>query len=187
MLQKYIKDQRQRAIALFIIKAVLLYLIWFISYDFFIAPAGKVDAALNFRVATDAGKILDLLGYDGSTQPGIRQTIVCIKDETMVGVGNPCNGLELFVLFAGFIICFPGVWKNKWWYILAGCILIHFVNVLRTVALALIQYKSPEYLDFNHHYTFTIVVYSIIFLLWIFWTNRYSNLNLLIKTDKDAG
>ncbi|MBK9402336.1 MAG: exosortase family protein XrtF [Bacteroidetes bacterium] len=186
MLQKYIKDQRQRAIAWFIIKALLLYITWFISYDFFIAPAGKVDAALNYRVATDAGIILDLLGYDGGTQPGDRQTIVCIKNETMVGVGNPCNGLELFVLFAGFIICFPGSWKNKWWYILIGSLIIHFFNVMRTVSLALIQFKAPEYLDFNHHYTFTIVVYSIIFFLWIFWTNRYSSLNELLNSDNDA-
>ncbi len=186
MLQHYIKDQRQRAIALFIIKAVLLYIVWFISYDFFIAPAGKVDSYLNYRVATDAGKLLDLFGYEGGTQPGIRQTIVCIKNESMVGVGNPCNGLELFVLFAGFIICFPGNWKNKWWYILAGTIAIHFINVLRTVSLALIQYKAPQYLDFNHHYTFTILVYALIFLLWIVWTNRYSNLNQLLPDAKDV-
>lgn len=187
MLHKYIKDQRQRVIAWFIVKAVLLYVFWFISYDFLIAPDGRVDAALNYRVAHEAGVMLDLLGYEGGTKAGDRQTIVCIKDESMVGVGNPCNGLELFVLFAGFIICFPGSIKNKWWYILIGSLIIHLVNSMRTVALALIQYKAPEYLDFNHHYTFTIIVYSLIFGLWIYWTNRYSHLHLLTNTKENAG
>ncbi|MBL7924993.1 MAG: exosortase family protein XrtF [Bacteroidia bacterium] len=178
------KDPRQKAIVLFIVKAVFLYIFWFISYDYFIAPHGKLDTYLNYRVATDAGYLLKLAGFEGSTQPGDRQTIVCIRQEEMVGVGNPCNGLELFVLFAGFIICFPGDWKNKWWFILAGSALIHLINVGRTVALALIQFKAPEYLDFNHHYTFTIIVYAFIFLFWIIWTNRYSHLNLLVNTEK---
>ena len=174
MLKKIIKDERQRALALFALKAVGIYIIWFISYDFFIAPAGKVDAWLNERVAVDAGRLLSLSGLEGGTQPGDRQTIVTIGRDTMVGVGNPCNGLELFALFAGFILCFPGAWKNKAWFIPAGFIAIHLINAIRTAALAFIQFKAPEYLDFNHHYTFTIVVYSFIFLLWVIWTNLFS-------------
>lgn len=184
MLKSLDKDPKQKAMVLFVIKAVLLYIFWFISYDYFIAPNQKVDQYLNYRVATDAGYVLDILGYEGSTQPGNAQTLVCIQNEAVVGVGNPCNGLELFVLFAGFIICFPGTWKNKWWYIIIGSVIIHFFNVLRTVALSLIQFKAPEYLDFNHHYTFTTLVYSIIFILWIFWTNRYSKLQELKQSSK---
>lgn len=187
MLKSISKDPKQKAMVLFVIKAILLYIAWFILYDYFIAPNQQVDQYLNFRVATDAGNILDLLGYEGSTQPGNLQTLVCIQDQTVVGVGNPCNGLELFVLFAGFIICFPGYWKNKWWFILVGSIVIHFINVLRTVSLSLIQYHAPEYLDFNHHYTFTILVYSIIFILWMFWTNRYSRLQELSQPAKKEG
>jgi exosortase family protein XrtF len=122
--------------------------------------------------------MLDLFGFDGSTIPGTHQTVLCIAGETMVGVGNPCNGLELFALFAGFIICFPGKFKAKLWFIPLGMIIIHFANVIRTFALALIQLKAPQYLEFNHHYTFTVIVYSIIFLLWMWWVNRYSGLNL---------
>jgi hypothetical protein len=42
------------------------------------------------------------------------------------------------------------------------------------MSLALIQYKAPEYLDFNHHYTFTVIVYAFIFLLWMIWVNKFS-------------
>lgn len=186
MIFRPFQDPRQRAIVAFVAKALGLYIAWFISYDYFIAPAGKVDTYLNYRVASDAGTVLDLMGWEGSTQPGNRQTVVCIGREPMVGVGNPCNGLELFVLFAGFILCFPGSWRSKGWFIPAGSLIIHAVNVLRTASLAWIQWKHPAYLDFNHHYTFTVLVYSVIFLLWIFWTNRYSDLQGLTTTTTNA-
>lgn len=174
MLQKLIKDPAQRSIASFLLKAVLLYIGWFISYDFFIAPDGRADAFLNEVVATHAAGFLTIIGMEGSTAPGAAQTLIRIGGVDMVGVGNPCNGMELFALYAGFIICFPGPWKHKLWYIPVGILAIHFINVLRAVALALIQLKSPEHLDFNHHYTFTIVVYAFIFLFWVIWANRFS-------------
>lgn len=171
---KLFKEPRQQQIAWFITKAVLLYIIWFVILDSFVSQDGIVNVWLNKRVATDASYILDLFGLNGGTNPGIHQTKVMINGVSMVGIGNPCNGLELFALFAGFIICFPGNVKTKLWFIPIGIIIIHFVNVLRAVALAFIQFKAPEYLDFNHHYTFTVIVYSIIFLLWMAWVNRIS-------------
>jgi len=42
------------------------------------------------------------------------------------------------------------------------------------VALALTANYFPEYLNFNHTYTFTFMVYAFIFLLWMIWVNRFS-------------
>lgn len=176
-MRRFFKDEKQRRIAVFVSKAVLLYLLWFITYDLYLAPAGKVDAWLNHRVAADGITLLNLAGYHGSTIPGIDQTIMCLDNREILGVGNPCNGLELFVLFTGFILCFPGKLKMKAWFIPLGILLIHLVNVIRAAALVLIQKFSPQHLDFNHHYTFTIVVYAVIFLLWMLWVNRFSAFN----------
>ncbi len=184
MLEKFIKDKQQRQIALFLIKAVFLYLLWFISYDFFISPSGIVDNWLNNRVATDAATILSIAGFTGSTTPGIHQVIVQINNVSMVGVGNRCNGLELFVLFAGFIICFPGNLKKKLVFIPLGIIGIYLINTLRAAILALIQLKAPEHLDFNHHYTFTVIVYSFIFALWMIWVNKFSAFNEIVNDEK---
>jgi exosortase family protein XrtF len=170
----------------FIIKALSIYIIWFVSYDYFIAPDGSIDAWLDKKVAKHSSSLLRITGFNSDTVPGNRQTIVRINNNGMVGVGNPCNGLELFVLFAGFILCFPGPWKKKAWFIPLGILIIHFINVLRSAGLALIQFRSPESLDFNHHYTFTIIVYSIIFMLWIFWVNKFSGLFSKEK-DRKAG
>lgn len=160
----------------FIVLAVSLYIVWFVSYDFFIAPDQRIDTWLNKIVGTQSSVMLRLFGYESDTIPGINQTVVRINKTAMVGVGNPCNGLELFVLFAGFIICFSGKWKNKLWFIPAGILVIHIANVTRSFALALNQHIDPQSLEFNHHYTFLIIVYAIIFGLWMIWVNRYSGL-----------
>ena len=175
---RFLKDEKQRRIAAFILKAVGLYILWFVVYDFWLAPAGNLDSWLNHRAASDGSLLLRAIGYNSSTSPGIDQTIIEINSIPQVGLGNPCNGLELFALFTGFVLCFPGQWKNKLWFIPAGILLIHFVNAVRAAGLALIQLKAPENLDFNHHYTFTVIVYAIIFGLWMLWTNRYSGMNV---------
>lgn len=160
----------------FLVKALIIYIVWFLTYDYVIEPNGSVDRWLNKVVGVQSSFVLRMIGYDSDTVPGNHQTVLRINKTGMVGVGNPCNGLELFVLFSGFIICFPGSRKFKYWYIPLGIVIIHIANVLRSTSLALIQLHDPASLDFNHHYTFTVIVYAIIFGLWMFWVNRYSGL-----------
>ena len=166
-----ILNSQYKIVVVFIIKAILLYVGWFIFNDFLIAKSG-VNDWLNHRVAFDASLFLKLLGYITSIEPGNNQFLIDINTKRMVGVGNPCNGLELFALFAGFVLCFPGDSIKKLWFIPVGIVIIHISNFIRAGLLALIQFYNPEYLEFNHHYTFVIIVYGIIFGLWIFWVNR---------------
>src|SRR5690606_9841133 len=84
-----------------------------------------------------------------------------------VVIGNPCDGLSLFILFSAFLIVFEGKWWFKAIFIIVGIVLIHFLNVVRVIALAVIVKYSPESLDFHHSYTFTLFVYLCIFLLWM--------------------
>jgi hypothetical protein len=43
-------------------------------------------------------------------------------------------------------------------------------------ALAIIVDINPEWLDFNHDYTFTILVYAAVFALWYLWIEKFSPL-----------
>jgi len=94
-------------------------------------------------------------------------------------IGDPCNGLTLFALFTGFIIAYPGPLKKKLWFIPVGIIAIHFINIIRIVALSLIVYyfPDPEVLDFNHTYTFTLLVYGFVFSLWYVWAGKLSGID----------
>jgi exosortase/archaeosortase family protein len=92
----------------------------------------------------------------------------------------------LFALFAGFVVAFPGKIKNKLWFIPLGILIIHLTNIIRILALAIIAYKSPNYLEFNHNYTFTVSVYIIVFALWMIWTLYFSEIKSIHKNVSKA-
>jgi len=169
---------------LFLIKSAGLYLIWFIAYNLFLHPDSQVDYWLINNLTNMAVWVLEHMGYTMMQIPASADAmgVVGIDGSNGVLIGYACNGLELFALFAGFILAFPGSWKNKAWFIPSGILLIHAVNLMRVLALAIIAYKLPEYLSFNHTYTFTMMMYAMVFVLWLVWAFVFSE-----KSSDDEG
>jgi exosortase/archaeosortase family protein len=87
-----------------------------------------------------------------------------------LSIADVCNGLELMVLYAGFLLCWPAGSVRKIKFIAGGFLLIVLLNILRCAALALISVHKPQYVDFYHHYLFTFLIYGCIFLLWYLFT-----------------
>jgi exosortase family protein XrtF len=176
MIRKYWDDPLYR----FLMKAVFLYAIWYLFYQQFLHPMGCFDLAVIGNLETISTSILHLLGFDLINESEIASIRTIGIDGTHgLWIGDPCNGLTLFALFTGFILAYPGPWRTKLWFIPLGMVTIHILNVIRIVSLALIVYffPDPEILDFNHTYTFTLVVYSYVFFLWYIWAKKYSNPN----------
>lgn len=90
-------------------------------------------------------------------------------------IGSGCSGLELFLLFLGFILLMRGRLKDKLWFVPLGFLGILILNIIRIILLSIIYYHTPQYLDFNHKYTFVIIVYGAIFGLWVLWVNKFAN------------
>jgi exosortase family protein XrtF len=177
-----------RQIVQFILLAFLIYIAWYILYDFFIEPDGRINTWLNLLLAESGSFILRIIGFDSNVVIEAERILIRIKSVNLLGVGDSCNGLELFILFTGFIICFPGSGKNKLWFIPTGIFAIHIVNSIRAALLGLNQYYHPQSLNFNHHYTFTMIVYAFIFYLWFIWTNRIAKANYKsVADDVSAG
>lgn len=151
----------------FIFKLIALYLGIQLSYDYILSPYTPIDNVLIDSIIELSEKLLLLLGYDLLPSNSIYEHHLGIADTTGVVIGNPCDGLSLFILFTSFIIVFRGKWWSKTLFVLAGIMLIHLVNILRIVALAVIVKYAPDTLDFHHSYTFTLIVYLFIFSLWV--------------------
>ena len=120
--------------------------------------------------------ILELLGFtliDSGVIHGYNRTLG-IDGTHGLYIADSCAGVPLMALFSGFILAYPGQTIRKLIYIPIGLAIIHLINIIRIVGLAIVTLYAPEMLDFNHHYTFTIIVYTCIFLLWILWVNRFS-------------
>jgi exosortase family protein XrtF len=155
----------------FLLVAAGMYLVWFFGYEQWLAQDGQLDTALCQNITRSSVAVLQALGFP-ATIDGHTSTLVLMAGEQSVIVGVPCNGLVLYALFAGFVLAFPGPWAHKAWFIPAGIALIWVLNVVRVAALAINHHYAHQTVDFNHHYTFTFVVYACIFGLWMLWARR---------------
>ena len=157
----------------FIAVAAAIYLAWFFGYEQWLAHAnnGWFDNLLCDHIAAAGVLMLRLAGFAAEVSPS-NSHLVLMGGTPAVVVGPPCNGLVLYALFGGFVVAFPGPWLRKLWYIPAGILFIWLLNVLRVAALALNHHYAHASVDFNHHYTFTFVVYACIFGLWMLWAKR---------------
>jgi len=167
-----------KALNNFLFKALVFYVVWIIVYDNWLHPQGNFDRWMIDNLIHNTRFILTSLNYQLIPLPNPDDFIrtVGIDGSHGVWVGDPCNGLTLIALFTGFVIAYPGKLIHKIWFITLGNLFIHFMNVIRISALCIVLLYYPESLDFNHTYTFTIMVYSIVFGLWILWANKFSKL-----------
>tara|TARA_R110000868_G_scaffold351242_2_gene612538 strand:- start:1069 stop:1524 length:456 start_codon:yes stop_codon:yes gene_type:complete len=130
-------------------------------------------------VAKQTENILNVLGYSAevlahSDEPSMK---LFLNGNFTARIIEGCNSISVIILFLSFIVAFSGKLKTTFFYILAGSVLIYVVNLFRIVLLSLGLYHYPEYSEVLHKVVFPGIIYGMVFLLWIFWVNRFSKLN----------
>lgn len=168
-------DKKLKGLIVFLLKALLIYVLWSFVEVFLLQDGNFVEKTLTGSEAFLVSKLLTLFGYTNVAYEYLPPdaSIVLMDGKKVVGISDSCNGLVLFVTFLGFIIAFPTKLKAKVRFSLIGICFIYIVNVIRIFLLGLIYIYFPQYLDFNHHYTFTFLVYMDIFLLWMLFVKKY--------------
>ena len=154
-----------------------LYILWLLIYHLLIQSYTSWDFYLNYNIVSASQSVLSWMGVESFIDIESDHVVLVLSEGNFrpILVGDECNGFKLFSIFTIFILVFPGNWKKKIWFIPLGIIFVHIANILRVVALLLINNYHPEFLDFNHLYTFTIFVYAIIFLLWYWYAKKLSS------------
>lgn len=151
----------------FLITAGTVYVVWYILYDYYLLPDGRLDAFLSFSGVSLAGGILNIFGWEIYSEA----RILAITGTNGVEIQNGCNGLELIGLYMGFIIAYPGGPLNKRLGFLAGGILLLFIaNVFRIMIFALSIYYIPSWWEQVHTYSSYFIFYPIVLTLWYLWT-----------------
>ena len=169
--QSAVPGSSNRLLFRFLLVAGLMYLAWFFGYEQWLAHDGRLDAVLCAHITAASVWLLHTVGFAATVDPA-NIDLVLMSGQPSVVVYPPCYGLVLYALFAGFVLAFPGPWQRKLWYIPAGIALIWVLNILRVAALAINHHYAHQSVDFNHHYTFTFIVYGFIFGLWMLWAKR---------------
>lgn len=99
-----------------------------------------------------------------------------INEKFVARVVEGCNSISVIILFVSFIIAFAGKFKYTLIYVLSGSVLIYAVNLLRIGILSIGLYNYPWRRDILHTVIFPLIIYGMVFLLWMFWVNRFSKL-----------
>ncbi|MCB0792022.1 MAG: archaeosortase/exosortase family protein [Flavobacteriales bacterium] len=167
---------RRDPVVRFLLTAALLYLAWYLLYELVVHPWGALDRAAIDLLIVSSGGLLQVLGYALIPEPANAEMIrtIGVEGGSLLWIGDPCDGVSLFAVFAIFITAYPGPLRHKLWFVPLGLVAIFLVNTLRIVALCIIVSIDYELLNFNHDYTFYVVVYGVVLLLWIIWVRRFA-------------
>ena len=165
----------------FLFNAIIFYVAWYLVYEIWIHPIDIIDLKVVALTMNTARRMLNLLGF---VTFQYKTRLIGIDGAGGLWMGDNCDSIELCAIFIGFIIAFPGYWKQKLWYIPLGVIIITCMNILRVVVLAIIQrFCSKSILDFNHTYTFNILVYGAIFGMWYLWVKKIAKAPILKQNN----
>jgi exosortase family protein XrtF len=166
-------------LARFLGLCLIIYVLWSLFSVFVLGENSPVEHWLTKSEAYLVSKLFSAFQYEDvyyvERPPDAH--VLYWGSKRLVGISDSCNGLVLFVTFAGFIFAYPARWIHKAIFIPIGITAIFFLNVFRIFCLAIIWIYYPDYLQFNHHYTFTFFVYMDIFLLWLAFVKKFGNLD----------
>jgi|TARA_B100001059_G_C17835013_1_gene587463 exosortase family protein XrtF len=160
----------------------LVYGFLSLAYNFYLdASKGSLyypDYITNL-VANQSKNLLENFGY--STQviphPNEPSMKLILEGKYLARVIEGCNGMSIIILFVSFIVAFSGKIKTTVLYLLSGSVLLYVVNLLRIVILSIGLYHYPWRKEELHTVIFPAIIYGMVFLLWMFWVNRFSNIN----------
>lgn len=161
----------------FVLWGTVFYLSWYFLYELYLKPSTAFDEWLIDSLVRSSEAIFGMFGVVLTDYTGldlIYKSHIGLSGSLGVTVGAPCDGAPLLALFLSFVGAFPGPWRHKWWFMLAGVLTIHLFNALRIMGLALIVSWNPDWLAFNHDYTFTIAIYGYVFALWWLWITKFA-------------
>ncbi len=172
----------------FLIRSFILFVVWKGLYLLFWSEKRTLDDPLTQMVAKHsvwvlnqitpgnqftAKPLLAMKNFEGEIQVS-RVSRIDRNGKPIMNIADECNGLELFILYFGFLLAMPATIKRKLWFGFGGILIIHAVNVFRCVGLGLLLMNWDTYFDIAHHYIFKIMVYSTIFILWVIFSKNLS-------------
>lgn len=134
---------------------------------------------ITHLVAKQCELLLNTFGYNAkvlahTNEPSMK---LMLNELYLARVIEGCNSISVIILFVSFVIAFSGQVKDTLLFVLSGSVLLYTVNLLRIVLLSMGMYHFPENSNFLHAVVFPGIIYGMVFLLWMFWVNRFSKLN----------
>jgi exosortase family protein XrtF len=155
----------------------LVYIVLTILYQTYLGSFGpnQIDS-ITTMVAHNTEQILQLFGADAKAIEANSSLFIGLlyNQKYVARIIEGCNAMSVIILFVAFIVAFSGKLKPTLMYVFGGSIFIYILNVLRIVLLCILLYRFPEQEHFLHGVLFPLFIYSVVFILWVIWVNKFS-------------
>ena len=160
----------------FLLRALLIFIVWQSAYYFILKPIRFPDSFLTNTTAYSTSKLVSLF-YDSVTHEDLphiraRSAIVKINNHKIVSIADPCNALDIYVLYISFLFCFPGNWKLRLQYTLLGIVYIFVLNTIRCGLIVWLNIHYRGWVEISHHYIFTTALYLLVFQVWVLYSKK---------------
>lgn len=159
---------RHRPLLVFFAKMMAFYAAWYVVYDLWLLPDGRLDDLVASNIAVLSGGLLNLIGIEAI----VDERVVMLLSGRGVFVADDCTGLATIGLFLGFVLAYPGRWQRRAVFVPVGILLIHLANVGRIAFLTWFHEAYPPYFDAVHERGILPFFYAVVFVLWMAWV-RY--------------
>lgn len=159
----------------FLGKFFLTYLVLTVVYRLYLSRTCDdcIDGITkNVSVLTE--NFSNLIGFKLSILTDHNQYKISYENKIVARIVEGCNAISVIILFISFVIAFSGKLKQTVVFILGGSILIYILNIVRIALLSILMFHYPEQEHFLHGVIFPLLIYGIVFILWVFWVNKFS-------------
>ncbi|WP_298342076.1 exosortase family protein XrtF [uncultured Algibacter sp.] len=172
---------KYKSVIKFILTFLAVYVLLSVVYKLYLqySDGSKFyPDCVTHLVALQSEDLLNVFGYNTKVLPHpYEPSMKLILNGKFIGrIIEGCNSISVIILFLSFIVAFSGKLKTTFFYIISGSVLIYVVNLIRIVVLAVGLHLYPKYGEVLHTVIFPGIIYGMVFLLWIFWVNRFSKL-----------
>lgn len=168
--------KRYKSAVGFIIKFFITYAILTYAYSLYLSNFDGEPDGITRIVSHQTERIINAFGYETSvvqheTEPTMK---LLVHDKYVGRIVEGCNSVSVLILFITFVIAFTGNLKNTLLFLVIGSILVYLANLVRIVILGIGLYRFPEQEYLLHQIVFPTVIYGMVFLLWMFWVQKFS-------------
>lgn len=141
--------------------------VWYLLYDLWLLPDGRLDAAVARSVTSITGALLSDVGFEAVAEG----RTVLAEGVRGVFIADGCNGLSTVGLFIGFVVAYPGTALRRALFLPLGALVIYLANVGRITSMVVFQKYWLAGFDFMHGFGMTALFYAVVFGLWVLWAH----------------
>lgn len=160
----------------FLGKFLGLYIVLNLLYGWYVTAYHPNPDPATHIISVHTSTALTLCGWTSTSTDNVKKptTVISHDNKNVLAIYEGCNGINVMIIFVAFLFSFGPLTRNLFWFIPAGLVVIHLMNILRVSILFWVALYEPDYMYFLHKYLFTAALYVVVFVLWILWVRKFS-------------